>query len=121
MINPIVVAMMALSSLLMTVPHGSYCGSVPGLVNNIQISILNATMANGSAVVFGQNISCPAEPYSYDPVTNVFILTNINNPSDCLGYNLGKYGLSPPQITYSNKSNFIKLDFGIADVKLIAC
>ena len=122
MFNPVVAAMVVLTSLLVgTVPHGSYCGSVPGIVDGIQISIVNATTLKGAATVFGQNISCPAEAYSYDPATNVFVLTNINNPTDCLGYNLGKYGLSPPTITYSNKSNFVKLDFGIADVKLIAC
>ena len=108
-IGTLAIIIMALSSGTVSQPEGNYCGDILG--NKLYIDV-NSTenIANVTANIFGDDLSCPKEHYQYNSTNTHLYLPK--DPNDCLNKILSEYGVCPcpPNVVYAAKSNQLTIE-----------
>ena len=104
-------------------PTGSYCGGIPGIVDNVRMDIDDESTFDISFKVFGQTSSCQAEEYSYDEGSGNVVVPNLGDRTDCLGGVLSSFGVSPSQVTigYDEDGDAINVNAMGQKVSLTEC
>lgn len=112
---------MASVSVAANAPHGSYCGSVPGVVGPLKLTVDDAKTVDINAKIFGNQVTCPKEAYIFDAKTNKVTLPNFGKPTDCVSKTAQQWGVSSLDITYDGSQDTISINVGIGALTLKQC
>ena len=81
--------------------QGKFCGSILGLISDIEIIFNKNFNFNISANVFGKTLTCSNEIYTFNKSTSEIFLSN---NSDCLSNELKNRGIHDLRIFYQNSA-----------------
>eukprot|EP01126_Amoeba_proteus_P058903 TRINITY_DN765_c0_g1_i4.p1 TRINITY_DN765_c0_g1~~TRINITY_DN765_c0_g1_i4.p1 ORF type:complete len:110 (-),score=4.37 TRINITY_DN765_c0_g1_i4:92-421(-) len=69
---------------------------------SLNVTVNSLTSVNVAGAVFGTPVGpCNKEAVAYNPNNQSIVLTNIDNPNDCLNILLNSYDVSPDSILIS--------------------
>jgi len=95
---------------LSSVPLEKYCGNILSLAK-ISVKVMDATHIDIDMKVFGTDLLCPREPYTFESSTGLITLTNIHNATDCLKVGFEKQGQDPSSVclTYNTDADSVRV------------
>ena len=100
---------LACSNGTLSQPEGKYCGNILGNILTIDVNVSQHS-ANVTADIFGTNLNCPKELYTYNTTSSQLQLPS--DPNDCLNKALSEYGVCPcpPDVLYDSKINELTIE-----------